>query len=88
MSIESRSSTPEGHSSPAVVDKSPTAQTRRLPPRYDFTSLEFEEEDFGDEVSQLIYESPTRPLPFGIPDKPLFLDLNDTHDPEEQVLPP
>lgn len=88
ISTESRSSTPEGHSSPAVLDKSPAAQTRRLPPLYDFTRLEFKDEDLEDDVSQLIYDSPTKPLPFGNPGKPPFLDLNDTHEPEDQVLPP
>lgn len=91
ISIESRSSTPEGHSSPAVapavVGKSTIIQTKkRLPPVYDFTKVESEDEDLGDEVSQIIYESPTKPLPFGMPDKPPLLDLNDAHDPEEQVL--
>lgn len=66
---ESRTSTPEMRESPAVE--------RRLPPIYDFSMMEDEEDD-NEEVS-FVYagSSPTKPIPFNEPHIPM--------EPEEQV---
>ena len=68
--VESRTSTPEMRESPAVE--------RRLPPIYDFSTMEDEEDD-NEEVS-FVYagSSPTKPIPFN--------ETRTTVELEEQVL--
>ena len=84
--VDSRSSSPERHMSPEKIVKQSTAEPmKRLLPLYDFTKMVEDEEDLEDEVSQIIYESPRRPIPLEKPVKPLFLDLSRFDDPEEQV---
>jgi serine/threonine protein kinase len=89
ISIDSRSSTPEGLMSPEkVLDKSHAETVKRLPLLYDFTKMEEDLEDLEDEVSQIIYESPTRPLSLDLSTKRTLVDLSVLDDPDVQVLFP